>query len=301
MSRFRVLVVGRSGQVARELARNLPSDSFDSVIAGRPEIDLLDTESVRRLIGALRPQIVINAAAYTAVDQAESDEAAAFALNASAAGVLAEEAASEGAAIIHISTDYVFDGSSGRAYREMDEVAPLGVYGRSKLEGERLVAAHNKRHVILRTAWVYSPFGRNFVKTMLRLAETRPEIGVVDDQIGNPTAAAEIAGAIWTVARRLVASPDEPVHGIYHMTAAGEASWAGFAGAVFDYSRTYGGPHAAVRRIGSADYPTPVQRPADSRLDCTRLMKTFGISLPDWQLSAEQCVRELIETEGWKA
>lgn len=299
MSRYKVLVAGRSGQVARELARNLPAGQFEAVFLGRPDLDICDLEAVDRAARTFRPDIVINAAAYTAVDQAETDQAAAFALNATAAGHLAAAAAGQGAAIIQLSTDYVFDGTAARPYVETDPVAPLGVYGRSKLEGERLVAAANARHVILRTAWVYSPFGKNFVKTMLRLAAAREEIGVVDDQLGNPTAAADIARGIWSVAARLVEAPDDAAPGVYHMTAAGEGTWADFAEAVFVTSRSLGGPTANVRRITSADYPTPVRRPADSRLAGAKLKDTYAVALPHWRQSAERCVRELIETEGW--
>ncbi len=301
MSKYKVLVAGRSGQVATELARNLPGEHFEAAFLGRPALDICDRDAVGRAVSALRPDIVINAAAYTAVDQAESDEAAAFALNAEAAHHLAAAAAAGGAAIIQISTDYVFDGTAARPYTETDPVAPLGVYGRSKLEGERRVASANPSHVILRTAWIYSPLGKNFAKTMLRLAESRTEIGVVHDQIGNPSAAADIACAIWAVAARLVEAPSAAAYGTYHMTAEGEASWAEFAEALFGFSSRLGGPAAGVRRITSADYPTPVRRPADSRLDSTRLKQTFGICLPHWRQSAERCVRQLIETEGWKA
>ncbi len=299
MTALRILVAGRSGQVARELVRTAPTGRMDVTALGRPDLDICDRAAVREAVSSLAPDMIINAAAYTAVDQAESDEAAAFALNAEAAGWLAEAAAARSIPIVHISTDYVFDGTKDAPYVETDPVAPLGAYGRSKLEGERRVAAASPRHVILRTAWVYSPFGKNFSKTMLRLSETRDEVGVVADQVGNPTAARDIAAGIWQVAARLAEAPDAGQPGTYHMTAAGAASWADFAEAVFSFSREVGGPTAAVRRITSAEYPTPVKRPADSRLDCTRLAEIYGVRLPEWRDSARECVAELVATKGW--
>lgn len=301
MTDFRVLVAGRSGQVARELARTVPANGFALSVMGRPELDLTDPDLVARAFEEVRPGLIINAAAYTAVDQAETDEAGAFALNAAGPGRLAEAAFRAGIPIIHISTDYVFDGAAARPYTEVDPVAPLGVYGRSKLEGERLVTSANLRHVILRTAWVYSPFGKNFVKTMLRLASGGDEVIVVHDQIGSPTCAADIARGIWGIAKVCAADPQSVQPGVFHMTAAGEANWADFARAIFEFSQARGGPHASVRGIASAEYPTPVRRPNDSRLDGSKLEETYGIILPDWRASAERCVAELLETEGWRA
>ena len=301
MTDFRVLVAGRSGQVARELARTLPENGFALSVMGRPELDLTDPDLIARAFDDVRPRLIINAAAYTAVDQAETDEAGAFALNAIGPGKLAEAAFRAGIPIVHISTDYVFDGTAARPYAEADPVAPLGVYGRSKLEGERLVASANPSHVILRTAWIYSPFGKNFVKTMLRVASGTDEVRVVHDQIGNPTCAADIASGIWEIAKVCAADPQAVQPGVFHMTAAGEASWADFAQSIFEFSRARGGPYASVRGITSAEYPTPVRRPNDSRLDGSKLEETYGIVLPDWRESAERCVAELLETEGWRA
>lgn len=300
MTKHMVLVAGRSGQVARELVRTAPAE-FEVVALGSAELDIRDPVAVRATISRMQPSLVINAAAYTAVDQAEQDEAAAFLLNAAAPAYLAEASASVAAPIIHLSTDYVFDGSKSGLYAEEDVVAPLGVYGRSKLAGEQSVADANLHHVILRTAWVYSPFGRNFVKTMLRLAETRGEVSVVDDQVGNPTAASDIARGVWKVAGHIVAAPRSPEYGVYHMTGAGQASWAEFAEALFRISAVHSGPVADVRRIPSAEYPTPVRRPANSRLDCTKIAGRFGVVLPEWQASIETCVAELIRSKGWQA
>lgn len=296
-----ILVAGREGQVARALAAAALPAGVEIVALGRPDLDLLDQASIDRAMERLSPDLVINAAAYTAVDQAETDEADAFALNADGAGHLAQAAAKCGAPILHLSTDYVFDGSKAGPYAETDPVAPLGVYGASKLAGERAVAAANPDYFILRTAWVYSPFGKNFVKTMLRLADTRDELGVVSDQVGNPTSAADIAAGLVAVAQRIKTNPADVTPGIYHMTATGEASWADFAEAIFGASAALGGPSARVNRIGSSEFPTPVKRPANSRLDCGRLSAAFGVTLPAWQGSTKACVKELVRTKGWKS
>jgi dTDP-4-dehydrorhamnose reductase len=299
MSRFKVLVAGASGQVARSLIDTAPSDAADVVALGRPQLDLTDPGSIDAAVRAAAPDLIINAAAYTAVDQAETDEAAAQAINARGAGQLSGAAASVGAPILHLSTDYVFAGDKPAPYDETDAVGPTGAYGRSKLAGEQAVAASNPRHVILRTAWVYSPFGKNFVKTMLRLAETRGELGVVHDQCGNPTSAHDIAAGLWHVARQMAESPSALRPGIYHMTASGEASWAEFAEEIFRVSAALGGPAARVRRITTDEFPTPTRRPANSRLDCSKLSETFGLILPHWRASTHLCVEQLIKNKGW--
>ena len=296
-----ILVAGGAGQVARALAEAAAPEGMKIVTRGRPALDLLDTASIDRAMDEILPDLVVNAAAYTAVDQAESEETAAFALNAEAPGHLAAAAARAGVPIIHISTDYVFDGTRDAPYTEADPVAPLGVYGRSKLAGEVAVAAANPDHIILRTAWVYSAVGKNFVKTMLRVASTREELGVVDDQRGNPTSAADIAAGIVKIAGQILsgAAPVKP--GIYHMTAQGEASWAEFAEYIFECSARLGGPAARVRRITSDEYPTPVRRPANSRLDSARIAAAYDVELPHWQGSTRACVEQLVETGKWKS
>lgn len=301
MAEKTILVAGGAGQVARALATGQPPAGVKIVSRGRPELDILDPASIAAAMADDRPDLIVNAAAYTAVDQAESDEAAAFALNAVAAGELAAAAARAGIPIIHISTDYVFDGTKPEPYSETDPVAPLGVYGRSKLAGEEAVAAANPQHVILRTAWVYSPVGKNFVKTMLRVGAAREELGVVHDQRGNPTSAADIAAGILTIAGQILSGSSPVKPGIYHMTASGEASWAEFAEHVFGCSADAGGPVARVKRITSAEYPTPVMRPANSRLECSRLAGAYGVVLPDWRSSAQTCVEQLVKTGDWNA
>jgi dTDP-4-dehydrorhamnose reductase len=271
------------------------------VALGRPDLDLLDEASIAASIEAVRPDLIVNAAAYTAVDQAEGDEAAAFALNADGAGRLATAAARHGVPIIHLSTDYVFDGSKEGAYNERDPVAPLGAYGRSKLAGEQAVASANPDHIILRTAWVYSPYGRNFVKTMLRAAEIREELSVVNDQRGNPTSAMDLAAGILAIAAHRLRGSGASDAGIYHMTASDEATWADFADFIFTCSAASGGPVARVERVTSDQYPTPVRRPANSRLDCTKAAKTFGISLPEWHDSVRDCVNRLVECGEWNS
>lgn len=300
MARTSVLIAGRGGQVARALAGTMP-DGMSAVCLGRPDMDITDFASIDRAMDEVAPTLVINAAAYTAVDQAESEPEEARRVNASAAGALAKAAAERGAAILHLSTDYVFDGRKPAPYAETDEVAPLGVYGRSKLEGEQLVLASNPHAVILRTAWVYSPWGKNFAKTMLRVADTRAELSVVHDQRGNPTSAVDIALGIWKIVQTHARQPDRFEPGIYHMTATGEASWAEFAEEILAVSAAKGGPTARVKRITTAEYPTPTERPVNSRLNCNKLASTFDVRLPDWKLSVRGVVEELIESKGWSA
>lgn len=299
MRKLKVLVAGSRGQVAQALVDTAPRDTVELVALGRPHLDLTASASIVSAVNAMTPDIVINAAAYTAVDQAETDEVGAFVLNAKGAGLLAEAAAGCGAPILHLSTDYVFSGDKPEAYSEMDIVGPMTVYGRTKLAGEQAVAAANPRHIVLRTAWVYSPYGKNFVKTMLRIAETRDTLNVVDDQRGNPTSARDIADGLWRIAEQVAVDASTSASGTYHMTATGEASWAEFAREIFRLSAELGGPSAQVLPITSAEYPTPAQRPKNSRLDCKKLLRQFGVALPTWRESAADCVRHLIQNKGW--
>lgn len=294
---MKILVAGQSGQVARSLVLRAREQDIDLVSLGRPDLDICDPSSIDRAFEATKPGVLINAAAYTAVDQAETDAAAAHGVNATAAKHLASASAERSIPIIHLSTDYVFDGSKTEAYTEEDPVAPLGVYGTSKLAGERDVAAANPDHFILRTAWVYSPFGKNFVKTMLRLAEARDNVGVVDDQMGNPTSALDIADALLALAKMINAEDVSSAFGTYHLAGTGDATWADLAEQAFEVSQSVGGPNAEVNRITSDEFPTPVQRPKNSRLNCQKLADTFGIRLPHWRDSSKVCVEELLRNK----
>jgi len=294
---LRLAVTGRAGQVVSAMLERAPT-SVTVLPLGRPDLDLADLSTITPAISAVRPDLVVNAAAYTAVDQAESEPELAMRINGDAAGEVARAAASLGVPVIQLSTDYVFDGALDRPYREDDATGPISVYGASKLAGELAVAAATRDHAILRTTWVYSPFGRNFVKTMLRLGETRDAVSVVADQRGSPTAALDIADAVFTVARNLVASPqDDALRGVFHMSAPGEAVWADVAEAIFAERERHGGGAVRVKRIATAEYPTPARRPANSRLDSSRLAKSHGVALPPWQIALKACVARLLESQ----
>lgn len=291
----RYVVTGREGQVVRSLIeRAALTDRIDLVALGRPDLDLADLATIERALVAAQPDVIVSAAAYTAVDQAESDEATAFAVNATAMGRIGAVARQLGVPVVHLSTDYVFDGEKATPYYEDDPVSPLGVYGRSKLEGERLLAASGADYAILRTAWVYSPFGKNFVRTMLRLADTRDELNVVADQCGNPTSALDIADGVLKVAGNLLDSAQADMRGVFHMTGTGEASWAEFAAHIFRHSQAQGGVFAQVHPITTQDYPTPARRPKNSRLDCARLARVHGVHMPQWVESTDQVVSRLL-------
>jgi dTDP-4-dehydrorhamnose reductase len=292
---MRLLVVGRGGQVAQALAERGPALGADVELVGLPECDLTDPASVARALAGRRADAVVNAAAYTAVDRAESEEALATAINGPGAGAVAAAAREIGAPVLHLSTDFVFDGLLDRSYRENDAPRPTNAYGRSKLVGEGSVAAANEAHVILRTAWVYSPFGANFVKTMLRLGETRAEVGVVADQRGAPTSALDIADALVAIAKRWAAAETVgDLAGLYHMTGAGEATWADFAEAIFELAHQHGRRPVTVRRIATADYPTAARRPANSRLDNAKLARVFGLRLPSYRESLQIVVSRVL-------
>ena len=292
---MRIAVTGRNGQVARALSELGGRAGHDMFLLARPEFDLAEPGTVAPVLRKVRPHVVINAAAYTAVDKAESEPDMAGAINARGAGAVAEAAAAMKLPVLQVSTDYVFDGAKQSPYVEEDAVGPLGVYGRSKLGGEQAVAAANPRHAILRTAWVYAPYGTNFVRTMLRIAGNKPEVGVVADQYGCPTSALDIASTLIGVAERLVAEPDNvELTGIFHMAARGEAVWADVAEAIFATSRRRGGPTAKVNRITTAAFPTQAQRPANSRLDCGKLERIYGLVLPEWRVSLDRCVGRLV-------
>ena len=296
---MRVVVTGRQGQVVQSLLARGKAAGCEIVPVGRPELDLAAAEGCEAVLAGLRPDVLVSAAAYTAVDRAESEPSLAHAVNAGGPAALAAAAANLGVPLIHLSTDYVFAGDKPEPYVESDPVRPLGVYGASKLAGEQAVLErYGANSVILRTAWVYSPFGANFVRTMLRLAADREEVGVVADQRGNPTSALDIADAVLRVAGRLMADSDPGLRGVFHMTAAGDTTWAGFAEAIFAASAAAGGPVARVRRIATSDYPTPAHRPANSRLDCSKLEQRYAVALPDWRDAIEQVVAQLTVVRG---
>jgi dTDP-4-dehydrorhamnose reductase len=290
---MRILVTGRNGQVAQSLAERAGAD-HELVFADRPGLDLVDPETIVRTVTQARPDIVFSVAAYTAVDKAESEPGLAMAVNGAGPGLLARAAAGIGAPIVHLSTDYVFDGSADRPYREADPVAPLGVYGTTKLAGERAIEASGASYAILRTAWVYSPFGNNFVKTMLRLAVDRDELTVVDDQRGCPTSALDIADAMLRVAEIWKVEPGKGANAIYHFAGGDETNWADFARAILAFSAARGGPTASVKGIPTSAYQTPAKRPANSRLDSSRFAEVFGYSVPDWRTSLEPVVTRLV-------
>lgn len=292
---MKIAVTGRHGQVVSSLVERARVAGHDIVPLGRPEVDLAKPQTLGDALALIGPDVVVSAAAYTAVDKAEAEPDMAHAVNADGAGAVAAAAEQLGIPIVHLSTDYVFDGHLHRPYCESDPTGPAGVYGASKLAGEKAVLANCARNAaILRVAWVYSPFGGNFVKTMLRLAADRDEIAVVADQIGNPTSALDIADGILAVAGNLVDNPDPTLRGVFHMTAAGEASWAAFAQAIFAASAMGGGPSARVRPIPSADYPTPAIRPMNSRLDSSLIARVHGVAMPDWHGAMEQVVQRLL-------
>jgi dTDP-4-dehydrorhamnose reductase len=287
---MRILISGQHGQVSRELQRRLGSIG-ELIVLGRDQLDLAQPDQIRHQVQHVRPDLIINAAAYTAVDLAESEPETAFAVNAVAPGILAEEALKLGIPLIHYSTDYVFDGTKIRPYNESDTANPLGVYGQSKLAGERAITEVQGRHLILRTSWIYSTHGRNFLLTMQRLLQERPEVRVVADQIGAPTWAGTIANSTLSLIKRWQAG-DVAAWGTYHLTAQGQTSWFGFAQAIGEALRQQGKPCATLLPIPSSDYPTPAARPLNSCLDCRRLQLDWGVRQPDWQTALRECLAE---------
>ena len=291
---MKLLVLGAAGQVGRELCRLAWPTGTAIASMDRAEIDIADRDAAFASVARERPEIVINAAAYTAVDRAESEPEAAWAANCTGPANLAAACAQARIPLIHISTDYVFDGSKEGPYREDDPVNPLGVYGRSKAAGDRAVRAALAEHVILRTAWVYSAHGHNFVRTMLRLASERPVLRVVADQIGSPTSGADAARAIAAIVQRIAAGDDH--WGTYNFASAGAVSWHGFAQAIFDLAAPWRGAPPTVEAITTADYPTPARRPANSVLDCRRIGEVFGIEPRPWREALAEVIRELYES-----
>jgi dTDP-4-dehydrorhamnose reductase len=304
---MRILIAGWHGQIAKAFMEIAPRCADIAACAvGRPALDLCEPRSIKRAFADISPDIVINAAAYTAVDDAEEHADRAFALNRDGARQLAEEAARRGVAVIHLSTDYVFDGRKPSPYVETDAPNPLTVYGRSKLEGEEGVREANGKHVILRTSWVHSPFGRNFVGTMLTRARAGEALRVVDDQWGAPTYAPHLAEAILGVARRLASGNGcDNLWGVYHATGTvtaensaaggGRVTWRRLAEEVFHQSALLGGPVARIEAITSDAYPTRALRPANALLDCSKLDAAFGLRLPPWREGVAACVKRLLD------
>lgn len=279
-----LILTGANGQLGQEVTALAGKHGLSLKAFDRAALDISDPLAIRDVFIAHKPAVVLNAAAYTAVDRAETDEQAAFKANSTGPAMLAEVCADHDVGLIHVSTDYVFDGSKTGAYVETDPVAPLGVYGRSKEAGEVAVRQCLERHVILRTAWVYGVTGGNFVNTMLRLGGERDELSVVADQIGCPTFAADLADAALLIARQMVdGTVPDGGHGTFHCTGAGDVSWHGFAEAIFDGAKRQGHKGCVVHAILSSDYPTPAERPANSALDCTKLETTYGLKLRPWQ------------------
>jgi dTDP-4-dehydrorhamnose reductase len=287
-----VLVFGRTGQLACELARNAWPAGFAVACHGRESCDLLAGADPQPLLERLAPALVVNAAAYTAVDRAESEAEAAFALNRDAAGRIAAACALRSLPLVHVSTDYVFDGAKPAPYVEDDPVAPLSVYGRSKAAGETAVRDALDRHVILRTAWVYSPFGGNFVKTMLSLGRTRERLRVVTDQRGSPTAAGDIARAIIAMAERLAGGVGR--FGTFHYAAAGDVTRLEFAAAIFARAVRHGRPAPALEAATSAEFPVPARRPANSALNCARIARDWAILPRPWRAALDETVDEIL-------
>ena len=285
---MKILLTGSAGQLGREMKRSL-APLGELITCDRRHLDLADPDALQSAVRDLAPTVIVNAAAYTAVDKAETETGMAEAINATAPGILAEEAKRLGARLIHYSTDYVFDGTKASPYLEDDATAPLSAYGHSKRQGELAIAASGARHLILRTSWVYGLHGANFMKTMLRLGRERDELRVVGDQVGAPTWTRHLADAT-----ALILAGHSTAEGLYHLAASGETSWHGYAEAIFAEAQAIGllEKSPKVNRITTAEYPLPASRPANSRLDCTRFTADFGLALPDWRTGLADCLAD---------
>jgi dTDP-4-dehydrorhamnose reductase len=290
---MRILIFGKTGQVGRELARATWPEHYRVEQLGRTECDLLNRVSIAQTILTARPHIVINGAAFTAVDRAQAEPETAEKVNRDAPAAMAAACREVGSVLIHLSTDYVFDGSKAGPYLEDDRVGPLSVYGRTKLEGESAIAEALRQHIIIRTSWVFAAHGTNFVRTMLRLSHERPELRIVEDQKGSPTAARDIARAIATVAGR-IAGGKGVSWGTFHFAGAEPTTWFGFAQAILGLS----GRHPRLVPVRTADYGAAAQRPLNSVLDCGRISREYGITQPPWRLALEDVLTEIDETAG---
>jgi dTDP-4-dehydrorhamnose reductase len=293
-----VLVIGTSGQLATALAEAAPAYGLILRRAGRPQFDLEQPARMKTIFTESAPGVVVNAAAYTAVDAAEDDSEAAFRVNRDGPSELARLCEADGIPLIQISTDYVFDGRKGAPYLETDATAPLGVYGASKLAGEQAALSACSRVIVLRTSWVYSPTGKNFVSTMLAAGQRHRELRVVADQIGCPTSAPDLAEAVLAIVSRIGAGWRDRYGGIYHATGTGATTWHGLAGATFEAAARYGITPPLVRQITTEEWPTRARRPLDTRLDCTKLTATFGLRLPAWRDGLARTVGAILAAEG---
>jgi dTDP-4-dehydrorhamnose reductase len=285
MSSLRILQFGASGQLGKEMIAAAPASGIALDAVSREAVDFTRPDDVIRAVRETNADVVVNATAYTSVDKAESEEALARTINAETVGKLAAACAERGLPLIHVSTDYVFDGMNPAPYLETDVVNPRNAYGRTKLEGELAMAAANPRHVILRTSWVYSPYGTNFVKTMLRLSAERDIVKVVDDQHGAPTSAADLAATILSMASVIHASPPPDAFGVFHYTGRGDTSWFGFAREILAGARDWHPVKADLLPIPASEFPTPARRPANSRLDCGKIERVYGIRPVPWRVA----------------
>ena len=290
---MKILVFGASGQIGREVCHAAWPPRYAILPLDRKAVDITKSAAVSAMLARETPDLVINLAAYTAVDRAESEPEVAWAANCVGAAHIAGACDESATPLVHLSTDYVFDGRKTGPYREEDAVGPLGVYGRRKEAGERAVRAAVARHMILRTAWVFGAYGANFVKTMLRLAAERPVLRVVADQRGCPTAAADIAAALMVIAAHI--ERGEAKWGTYHFVGAGAASWHSFAQAIFDQAAPQLAACPQVEPITTEQYPTPARRPMNSVLDCRKIEEVFGISSPPWRTALASVIRELLD------
>ncbi|MBB6576789.1 dTDP-4-dehydrorhamnose reductase [Comamonas odontotermitis] len=297
---MKILLLGKNGQVGWELQRSLQPlgelvalDRNSSPLCG----DLLQPVALAEAVRAIKPDVIVNAAAYTAVDKAESDADAARTINAEAVGVLAREAKALEAWLVHYSTDYVFDGSGSRTWQESDATGPLSVYGQTKLEGEQAIAKSGARHLVFRTSWVYAARGGNFAKTMLRLAQERDKLAVIDDQWGAPTGA-ELIADVTAHALRAAMAGEQDLSGIYHLVAGGETTWNRYAQFVLAQARqinpALGITAREVQAVATSAFPTPAKRPNNSRLNTQKLQQSFGLALPDWQVGVQRMLREIL-------
>ena len=285
----KIMITGAYGQVGFCLTQQAQANGWDVLAIDRDKLDITDPQAVNALVNEYQPDVIINAAAHTAVDKAETEIDASYAINRDGPKYLAEAAASVGAAMLHISTDYVFAGDKDGIYSEADPVAPQGIYGASKLAGEEAVIAANSKHIILRTTWVFGEHGNNFVKTMLRLGLQRDQMGIVADQFGGPTYAGDIAAALLAIAEKAVAAPATVGWGIYHFSGEPHVNWHQFAQAIFDKAieQQLLVKAPQLNELTTADYPTPAKRPANSRLDCRKIFNEFGIQPSDWLRALE--------------